>query len=135
MFPPANRQHLQMSKVPLFSYIGDASLGCVFWIQLFVIIREFLQTSYVMFLAALVAQRGLSPDVNTQESSFRTFVFGRKDTPDRCISNLGLRHISCQKCISERHIVFILLYVQPKNPFWSFCNVHLRQFELKKIVD
>lgn len=96
---PAIRQHLQMCKIPLFSYISDVSPGCVFWILLLVIIREFLQTSYVMFLAALVAQRGLSPDVNTQESPSRAFVFECKDTPERNISNLGLRHVSCQKCI------------------------------------
>lgn len=63
-FQPANRQHLQMCKIPLFSYISDVSLGCVFWTRLVVIIREFLQTSYVMFLAVLLAQRGLSPDVD-----------------------------------------------------------------------
>lgn len=68
-FHPANRQHLQMCKIPLFSYISDVSLGCVFWTQLLVIIREFLQTSYVMFLAALVAQRGLSPDVDVSFQS------------------------------------------------------------------
>lgn len=105
VFPPANRQLLQMLKIPLFSYIRDVSLGCVFGFNFFAIIREFLQTSHVMFLAALVAQRGLSPDVNTQESSPRAFVFGHKDTPERSLSNLGLRYISCQKLhFRETHI-------------------------------
>lgn len=83
-------------KIPLLGDISDVLLGCVFWTVFLVIIREFLQTSYVMFLAALVAQRGLSPDVNTQESPSRAVFFECKNTPERCFSNHGFRDISFQ---------------------------------------
>lgn len=82
-------------KIPLLGFISDVLLGCVFWTVFLVIIREFLQT-YVMFLAALVAQRGLSPDGNTQESPSSAFFFECKNTPERCFSNHGFRDISFQ---------------------------------------
>lgn len=109
-------------KIPLLGYISDVLRGCVFWTVLLLIIREFLQTSYVMFLAALVAPRGLSPDVNTQESPSTAFFFECKNTPERCFSNHGFRGISFQSQ-ARGTLSFIdpfSVWRAEQSLFWSF---------------
>lgn len=143
-FPtPLTGQRLQMCRIPLFSYIGDVSLGCVFWTSFLVMIREFLQPSYVMFLAEPVAQRGLSPDVNTQEPPSKAFFFECKDTPECCISCISGSDVSRQKmrfsaeARGTRVVLFIIFQcAEPKKAYlvYLFCALEPKKKESTKSI-